>query len=145
MIVYGEGLREWLEQRIGAKILPGSQFLGRVKDSVPVAVVGFTGYTNDDVEIDFAAEPGGISRQLMNATWTYVFRVLNCVRCSAQVRDDNFSSLDLVERFGFVHEGTKRKAKDGHDVLIFGLLREDYDQRNVQLGLKRRTKASHTD
>ena len=142
MIVYGEGLRPWIEGRIGAKILAGSQFLGRVKDGIPVAVVGFTGYTDDDVEIDFAADQGGISRQLMNATWTYVFRVLGCVRCTAQVRDDNVRSLKLVKRFGFVHEGTKRKAKDGHDVLMFGLLREDYDKRDGQLGLERRTKTA---
>lgn len=126
MIVYGERLRPWLERRLGDSLPPGTQFLGRVKDGVPVVVVGFTQYYGDDVEVNLAADPGSGTRGFINIVFAYVWGQLGCTRCTAFIREDNAKSMNLALRMGFQLEGRKRKAKAGHDVLMFGLLREDY-------------------
>lgn len=125
MIVYGERLRPWIEAKLGLEF-PNAEFLGVTHHGKPVCVVAFNQWTGDDVEINVFAEAGTGSRTLLNLVWAYVFEQLKCARCSVSIREDNEKSLRLAERLGFVLEGRKRKAKDGKDVLIFGLLKEDH-------------------
>lgn len=123
MIVYGEQLRPWLEQALGEPV-PNAQFLGWTVNGEVASVVGFHSYYGDDVELSAAAVSG--SPAYVRAIFDYVFVQLKCRRCTARVRADNKRSLKLVRRLGFVKEGVMRKARAGHDLLIFGLLKEDY-------------------
>lgn len=125
MIVYGDGLRDWIESKIGTQLPSGSQFLGRTRDGELVAVVAFANYTGDDVEIYTAAMPAGLSRQLLSAVFTYIWKQLGCTRCSSRVRVDNAQAIVLNERIGFRKEGLMRRACDGVDVLIMGMLKEE--------------------
>jgi RimJ/RimL family protein N-acetyltransferase len=124
MIVYGEALRGWIEAKLD-KLPEGAQFIGRLVDDKPVAVVAFHSWTGDNVEMAVVAEPGGGSRGLLNWLFGYAFDQLKCVRATARVVEDNARSIRMVERLGFIQEGRLRRAKDGKDVLIFGLLKEE--------------------
>lgn len=124
MIVYGEELRPWLEQALGEKV-PNAQFMGWTVNGEVVSVVGFHSYYGDDVELSAAAIRG--SPAYLQAIFDYVFVQLECRRCTVRVRADNKRSLKLVRRLKFVKEGRMRKARSGHDLLIFGLLKEEYE------------------
>ena len=126
MIAYGDGFKPWLEAKLGTTCAPGTTFIGRIKDGQPVVAVGFCNYRyGDDIELSVAAEPGSGTAGLLGCIWAYVFEQLGCSRCTAHIRDDNAASIRLAKRLKFKHEGTLRKARDGHDVHIYGLIRED--------------------
>lgn len=135
MIVYGPGLREWLEAKLGDKLPADAQFIGRVlkeNDSIPVAVVGFSNFTGDDIEISVASDRGGGTVGLVESVFSYAFANAGCSRITIHIRDDNAQSLKMAKRLGFTYEGTKRKAKAGHDLHIYGLLREEYGRQRTQ-------------
>jgi RimJ/RimL family protein N-acetyltransferase len=127
MIVYGEGLRSWLESKLGDKMCKDAQFIGRLKTEYgdPVAVIGFHSYTGEDIELAVAADPGGGTPGLLQCMYNYIFRDSGCNRCTVQIREDNLKSIKLAKRLGFKYEGAKRKAKEGKDMLIFGLLKTE--------------------
>jgi RimJ/RimL family protein N-acetyltransferase len=60
----------------------------------------------------------------------YAFRELNLYRVGLDVMSYNTRAVRLYEKFGFVHEGTRRSAiwREGqrYDLLFFGLLREEW-------------------
>ena len=57
----------------------------------------------------------------------YPFEQLEVNRVTARVKADNAKGLKLVKELNFKHEGTIREALDGQDVLIFGLLKREFD------------------
>ena len=63
----------------------------------------------------------------------YAFRHLDLHRVSAATASHNTPAQRILEKCGFVHEGTEREAIfcDGRrmDRLIYGLLRKDFDKR----------------
>jgi len=67
----------------------------------------------------------------------YVFETLRLNRLWCEVLAFNTSAQKMHRRFGFVHEGTLRRhvRKDGdyHDVEVFGMLKEEWDQRRDEL------------
>jgi hypothetical protein len=123
VIVYGEELRPWLEKSLGEKVPHETEFLGFVLGGEPYAVVGFHSYYGDDVELCASAVCG--TPAFLLAVFDYVFVQLKCRRCTAKVRADNKRSLKLVKRLGFKQEGIMRKARNGCDVIVFGLLKEE--------------------
>lgn len=130
MIVYGNGLKDWLQEKIGGQVAQDATFIGRIlRENDPssiVAACAFSNWTGEDVELSFAAEPGSGTVGLLRLIFGYVFGQLGCVRCTATVRTGNHQSLRLCKRIGFKREGLKRKAQQGHDLVILGLLREEY-------------------
>lgn len=124
MLVYGDELRPLLEQRIGP-ITPESMTCGRVVDGELVCLVSFGNLRNGDVEIMGWARPGGISRDIIRALAVYAFQTLGVNRVTARAVESNTDSQRVLARLGFKHEGTLRRADNGENVLIFGLLPED--------------------
>ena len=118
--------REWLEARISEKVPDHAKFVGSGNGSIIHAVCAFSSYTGDDVELSFAYDRKLRGRGLLYAIFSYVFEQLQCARCTAKIREDNTDSIKLVSKVGFVEEGRMRKAKSGKDILVFGLLKEDF-------------------
>lgn len=59
----------------------------------------------------------------------YLIEVLNCTRLSAEVMVENVSSIKLLEKCGFITEGTEKlkyKKKDGKftDVVLMAIIDE---------------------
>ena len=61
------------------------------------------------------------------------FRELALARVYAQVIAGNRASLAVLDKLGMVNEGVKRqhvsKARRLHDVVIYGLLRDEWSRR----------------
>ncbi|KAL2172045.1 hypothetical protein VTG60DRAFT_415 [Thermothelomyces hinnuleus] len=108
-------------------------------------VVGSIGIkTKEDVE-EFSFEIGywireaswgkGIMTEACRAYCKWLFEMYPKVnRLEADVFEGNHASAKVLERCGFVHEGTKRKAgtKNGRvfDIWVYGLLREECELLN---------------
>lgn len=87
----------------------------------------FHNYREIDVEIVFCGEGDWARRDLVNQCFEYAFNQLKCHRVTALVRKDNGRSKKLVTQLGFKREGKlRRAAKDGSDVLVYGLLPHEY-------------------
>jgi RimJ/RimL family protein N-acetyltransferase len=65
-------------------------------------------------------------RALFKKCFEFCFVVLKSNRVTALIRRDNDQAITFASKIGFSYEGTMRKAADGLDVLIFGMLPEDY-------------------
>jgi [ribosomal protein S5]-alanine N-acetyltransferase len=74
----------------------------------------------------------GISSEAVRAVVYYGFAQLNLNRIHAGTIVDNYRSVRLLEKLGFVREGTQREYSledDGrfHDSAIYGLIRSDLE------------------
>jgi ribosomal-protein-alanine N-acetyltransferase len=74
----------------------------------------------------------GFGSEAVRAVVRHGFEQLNLNRIYAETIADNHPSVRLLERLGFVREGTRREhslEEDGlfHDSAIYGLLRSDWD------------------
>lgn len=65
----------------------------------------------------------------------FFFEELGYQKCTVTVFDFNEGSRALHEELGFQHEGTIRRTRfqggKYHDTLMYGLTREEFDQRHV--------------
>ncbi len=78
----------------------------------------------------------GYGTESLNLFLEYVFTVLGLHRIKSCVYAYNEGSLALHKKCGFVQEGVERSAtyKRGeyHDVVLFGLLKDEYKSKNVK-------------
>lgn len=119
-------LRNWIDAKLESKVADHATFIARVvNDFEPVAVCAFSSWTGDDIELSLAADNGSGTHGLVVAIFGYVFGTSGCARCTVRIRADNARSLKLARRLGFVEEGRQRKAKNGHDLIMFGMLKEE--------------------
>ena len=75
----------------------------------------------------------GLATEAARAVVDFGFRSLGLVRIYAQVLADNRASLHVLDKLGMVNEGVKRqhvhKARRLHDVVLYGLLRDEWSRR----------------
>jgi RimJ/RimL family protein N-acetyltransferase len=73
----------------------------------------------------------GLARESLELMARYAFRDLGLSRLWLRVGAFNERALRLYRSFGFIEEGRQRQqalvADKLHDVLLFGLMREDYE------------------
>ncbi|KAL2158065.1 hypothetical protein VTH06DRAFT_4875 [Thermothelomyces fergusii] len=77
----------------------------------------------------------GIMTEACRAYCRWLFEVYpKLIRIEADVFEGNHASVKVLEKCGFVHEGTKRKAGTKHgrvfDIWVYGLLREECERMN---------------
>jgi RimJ/RimL family protein N-acetyltransferase len=84
----------------------------------------------------------GYGSEALDAVLKYVFEKLKLRRVDADVFTGNPSSGKLLEKFGGVREGIKRKARiskaDGKikDEIVYGILKEDWKKAVKKLEMK---------
>ena len=75
----------------------------------------------------------GFATEAATVVIDFGFRELGLARIYAQVIADNRASLRVLDKLGMVNEGVKRqhvvKARRLHDVVLYGLLREEWSAR----------------
>ena len=75
----------------------------------------------------------GFATEAAQAIVDFGFRELGLLRVYAQVLADNRASLRVLDKLGMVNEGVKRqhvhKARRLHDVVLYGLLRDEWLRR----------------
>ena len=94
-----------------------------------LAVTVFSAYTGTNIDMHIAARPKShwLSRGFFNASFEFPFRVLEVPRVTGLIRAENLDAQRFVSRLGFQYEGRMRKAfPDGGDLVLYGLLREEY-------------------
>jgi hypothetical protein len=82
----------------------------------------YRNYASGDVEMLCAGEPGWVTPGLVKFVLTYPFKALACRRVTCLAHRKNKAMRNYLERMGFRLEGVKRKALDGADLMIYGLL-----------------------
>lgn len=115
------------EQRIGQSLPGGTTGIVSVTDLGDLAgVVALTPVFRGNSNIYLAAARRvWLTPELFQATFELAFEDLKSLRITAVVETSNLRSLRLVKSSGFRLEGHCRGFESG-DILIFGLLREDY-------------------
>ena len=75
----------------------------------------------------------GFATEAAGAAMDFGFRELGLARVYAQVLAGNHASLRVLDKLGMVNEGVKRqhinKARRLHDVVLYGLLRDEWLRR----------------
>jgi RimJ/RimL family protein N-acetyltransferase len=75
----------------------------------------------------------GFATEAAQALVDFGFGDLGLARIYAQVLADNRASLRVLDKLGMVNEGVKRqhvhKARRLHDVVLYGLLRDEWSRR----------------
>jgi RimJ/RimL family protein N-acetyltransferase len=75
----------------------------------------------------------GLATEAAGAAVDFGFRELGLARIYAQVLADNRASSRVLDKLGMVNEGVKRqhvhKARRLHDVVLYGLLRDEWSRR----------------
>ena len=143
MIVYSQGvedtirmadwcaaiLREPLEafgfDRHGRPLF---QCIGFARENELMCVVILYHQTTNGVFCSFAAtNPRWASKENIRAWGYWIFEQLKLDRVTAAIKKNNKRSRKFVEGIGFHVEGKLRKAVDGEDMIIYGLLKEEHD------------------
>lgn len=124
MLCQGEELRPLLEGALGARVPAPAQFIGKLDaEGRAVNLAAVAHWTGEDCEI-FLASDGALRRDFIKAVFRYVYDDAGCIRCTCRV-DEALDWAQSLPRIGFKLEGRLRKAFDGRDVLIFGMLKEE--------------------
>lgn len=116
----------YMAEKIGMQLEPGMYSAMLIVNDQQDFVGGvvFSNFRGRDCEISCAAETGMAWRpHVMRAVFTYVFKQLDCVRCTSITTKRNKRARDFLEGLGFRLEGNVRLGYDGKiDALIYGLL-----------------------
>lgn len=121
----------WAKQIIGIDgMTHGTAAVSLVDDQDQfVAVTVYSAYTPTNLDMHIAARPKSqwVSRSYFNAAFELPFVLLGVPRVTGLIRPKNRLARQFVKRLGFKMEGRMRKAfPDGDDVVLYGMLREEY-------------------
>jgi RimJ/RimL family protein N-acetyltransferase len=117
-------LRKWVECRLECELGPCIT-LGYEKEGKMLAVVAFHGFRKTSAEITIATtSPRWGAKLFLKEIFGYGFSNWN--RLTALIAIDNEESIRLVERLGFIREGTLRQSSDdGRDMHLYGMLKQE--------------------
>lgn len=122
MIVSGPEHREYLETKLNYTLQPDAVFIANEK---PYGVAGFERFNGFDMEVHYSGEKGFITRPFLRCLAWYAFKDMGCDRLTGRIPAWRPDAVKLGLRLGFKHEGTLRRACNGEDILIFGMLKEE--------------------
>jgi RimJ/RimL family protein N-acetyltransferase len=66
-----------------------------------------------------------LSRQLLRASFGYVFDQLGMLRVDSRVHSANTKAIRMNEKLGFKHEGIRRRSFGNADGILMGMLRSE--------------------
>ena len=121
----------WAKKVMGIQSLSGDVTTVSLVDDKGdfLAVTAFSSYTGNNIDMHIAARPKSrwLSRSYFNAAFELPFLVLEVPRVTGLIRASNLDAQRFGSRLGFLYEGRMRKAfSDGEDLVLYGLLREEY-------------------
>lgn len=91
-----------------------------------LAAVAFDSFTPYECCIHLVVDdPLGVTRGTLRGVFQYPFVTCGFERLTALVSDANAASIAFLERVGFKLEGRKRKAIDGCDEMVYGMLKSE--------------------
>ena len=130
-----EYLADWAAQRIpNCSGFESPAAIGICRDDKLAAVAVYSIISMWDggghAEISFASDnPRWATREAVNLVLGTPFYTLGVSRLTARIEKRLKRSRKLVEGVGFKREGAMREAtRDGRTVIIYGLLRRDFEE-----------------
>lgn len=122
----------WARERLGIEVAPEFfRAISSVDDNDEfVCVVVLTNFSVRNVDVNVAMDkrkmmPKG-TLKLFNRVFSFVFDTLRVARATALLRGKNIQAKRITETFGFRLEGTMRNVFPDDDMLVYGLLNDDY-------------------
>lgn len=134
MIAYPAGkftemVGQYLTEKTGMSLTPGMYQAFMIVDENRDFAGGvvFSNFRKTDLEVSCASDhPAAFRNSVCRAIFDYVFKQLNCVRCTSITTKGNKKARAFLEALGFQLEGNVRLGYDGkRDALIYGLLRSE--------------------
>jgi RimJ/RimL family protein N-acetyltransferase len=122
-----EYITDWLHDRLGYEISE-CVTIAQTRNGHIEAVAAFHQYRPEDgtIELSFASNtPKWQSRRYLRDLFRYPFEQLGCIRVTTYAPAANSKAVSLNERIGFVREGVLRRAHQGGDLVVFGMLRDE--------------------
>jgi hypothetical protein len=142
VIVYPENLErtvqmaQWCAERLNEPLeafgfnrhgFPLFECIGFSRDDKLVCVVVLYHKTTNGVFVSFAADtPRWASKENIAAWGNWIFVQMGLDRATATIKKSNKRSRKFVEGVGFRVEGKLRKAVKGEDMIVYGLLKEEF-------------------
>jgi len=119
-------LARWLCERIGYMPTPWLRCIGNVTPAGKIlGVVGFDAWNGASCEMHVAGEGNWVTRDLLYATFDYVFNAANLNVVIGMVPSSNKKAIRFDKHVGFTEVGRiKNGASDG-DLIIMQLRREN--------------------
>jgi RimJ/RimL family protein N-acetyltransferase len=102
--------------------------IGIEKNGELIAGVLYDDFNGANVWMHVAAKPGSrwLTREFLHQAFAYPFIQLGCERVSGWVEASNEQARRFDEHLGFQQEAVlKRAARDGGDVIVYVMFRED--------------------
>lgn len=121
-----ELLARWLCERIGYMPTPYIRCIGNVtKEGKILGVVGFDNWNGASCQMHAAGEGNWVSRELIRATFDYVFNVAGLNVVLGLVPSSNAKALRFDRHVGFNEVARIKDGTPDGDLVILQLRRED--------------------
>lgn len=128
MLIFGNDaeIALWMGERLGERFEPPYVTIGIARHGRIVAGVLYNVFRWPSIEATIVSTtPRWATREVIHAILAYPFLQLKCHRITAVTAVENLAARRFLEKLGFVHEGTARRAFVSGDAAIYGLLKEE--------------------
>ena len=128
MIVTGQSaaVARWAGERLGCRFVPPFEAVGILnRHGQRIGAAILNDHADRNIELTCYG-PGAFSRGVCVWLAQYCFIQNDCLRVTTRTAASNLYVRRLLERYGWVKEGTLRDWYDsGDDAIHYGLLRDD--------------------
>lgn len=128
LVLFGHDLlvSRWVADQLKVSNFGDSVALGITIDGKLVAGVAYYNYRHPNIEVAIASlTPRWATKKTLSLLFAYPFIQLECTRITCLIDVGNEQCRDLVERLGFIHEGTLREAHPGGDAALYGIIKSE--------------------
>lgn len=124
-----EAAKQIIERDLGIHITEpyAGLLLADVEDETLIGACIFNHYKPDHSDVEFTCvlhKPDVGMRIARRVAW-YVFKVMDCRRCTAITKQSNTKAQTALESLGFHVEGHLREYFGEEDGIIYGMLRSE--------------------
>jgi hypothetical protein len=125
-VVQGQTVLDWIREKTADSLGGGATAIGWLSPTgVLIAGVAFDFYTGHNIVLHQRVDAPP-PRGFWAAVADYVFRDLDCSRCTGIIEESDYDARSLTEHIGFKEESRwKGAARDSRDVIVYVLWKKD--------------------
>lgn len=126
-LTFSPDVADWVANQIwGSPEFSPCQAIGVERDGALIAGVVYHDFRGIDLQMSCASiDPRWLSKERLRIFFAYPFTQCGCLRVSTVAARANKRARRLNEGLGFKLEGVARKAWQGKDACLYGMLREE--------------------
>ena len=99
----------WAAKRMGGHVLPPLYAVGhRGRQQEPVGAFIWSEMSDHNIELTVYA-PQCLTKDVIKQSFAYAFNALGVARITVRCRSDRPELMKMIERFGWLREGTMRR------------------------------------